>query len=135
MASIQAAPAQTYPVGESIVPPKATQQHFASRVVNTGEVSFDVTAFTDPNTAVDFFLEMQQSSDSSWILIDSSTEVGAPGGPQTRNGPIGTLTFAQEWDAGFTVKGARLRIDVRDAVPGSGLAQPVSLGAITLTWS
>lgn len=138
MSTIQAAPAATYPVGETIVPSKASQQTFASRTVAQGEVQIPATGLTDPNTAVDFTLELMQP-DNTWIVIAQSTAFGFPaaqGGWLTRSGQVvNTVTFSETWDTAVTVKGIRLRIDVRDAVPGSGLATPASLGAITLTWN
>jgi len=138
MSSIQAAPAATYPVGESIVPSKANQQTFPSRTVATGSVSIPATGLNDLNTAVDFTLELLQP-DNTWIVVDEATAFGFPaaqGGWLTRSGQIvNTVLFEGAWDTPITVKGIRLRIDVRDAVPGSGLATPASLGAITLTWN
>lgn len=138
MATIQAAPAATYPVGETVVPAKANQQTFAQRTVASGSVSIPATGLTDVNTAVDFTLELLQPN-NTWIVLDQSSAFGFPaaqGGWLTRAGTVvNTIQFSEIWDTPVTVKGIRLRINVRDTVPGSGLATPAPLGAITLTWN
>ena len=135
MPSIQAAPAQVYPVGETIVPSSPGQQQFPQRTIDNANLSFPADQFTDPDTAIDFLIEVQLP-DNSWALVMQATAVGSSGGWKTRNNTvITTLIINGAWYSPITVKGARARITVRDAVAGSGLAKPVSLGAMTLTWN
>ena len=135
MPSIQAAPAQVYPVGETIVPSSPGQQQFPQRTVNQGIVQIPVGGMTDPNTAVDFILEIQLP-DNSWVVLGQSTVFGHVGGPQDRAGnKSSNRTFTNNWDDPITCKGIRMRVNVRDSVPGSGLATPASLGIATVTWN
>jgi len=120
-------PAQTFPVGETVVPSKANQQTFPQRQVSQGVVSIPITTL-GADTAADFILELMLP-DGTWTLLDSSTAFG------TSRHPVSTVVFTEIWDTPITVQGLRLRVDVGDAVPGSGLAQPVSTGAGTVTWN
>jgi len=127
MSSLQI-PAQTFPVGETMVPSKANQQTFPQRQVSQGIVTIPLSSPIDANTAADFHLELMLL-DGTWTLLDEQTVAAA-----TRH-PISQVVFEQNWDTPITVKGLRLRVDVRDFVAGSGLAQPVSVGASTVTWN
>jgi len=136
MPTIQAAPAQTYPVGETVVPSQPNQQTFNQRVVNVASAVVPYPAFTDPNTqvtiAVDFML-----SDGSWTTYYSDTLVGRATPQVDRSGnPITSFDIHADWGvAGMQVKGARLHVIVADAPGHPGAAQPVPLGAISLTWN
>lgn len=136
MPTIQAAPPQTYPVGETDVPSAGGSVFHPARTVTMGWGSLDAAGFTDPNTAIDFSVELQRADDQSWFVAAAVYAVGSPGGWVARNGVVHTsLDFVGRWPAPFSAQGGRIRIIVRDAVPGSGLAQPISLGAITLGWN
>jgi hypothetical protein len=123
MPTIQAAPAQTYPVGETV----GAEGVFKARTIYIGSCSVPCDQHTDParkiNVAIDFRLE----NDSWWQRAVGAELVGSPDGWPTKFGRSTVLELTGEWEAGIVVKGGRIRV----AVEG----QPVALGAITLTWN
>ena len=125
MPSIQAAPAQTYPPGETV----GATGSFKARTIHQGSAVVPADQHTDPATLLTVAIDFQLEDDSWWL---TAVGVGVHGhggsGWQTRQGPTTVIAFDGEWmPDGIVVKGGRIRVNVD--------GQPVALGAITLTWN
>jgi hypothetical protein len=124
MPSIQAAPAQTYPVGETVGAAGA----FKARTVVTGSASIPADQHTDPTATVKISIDFQREDDSWWQDAVGVTVNGSPDGwPLKLGGRTTVIEFAGGWPDGIVLKGGRIRVIV------SG--RPVALGAIMLTWN
>jgi hypothetical protein len=123
MPSIEAAPAQTYPVGETV----GAAGTFKARTVNVGSCSIPADQFTDPASTVEVAIDFQFTDDSWWQHAVALSLAGSPDGWATKFGRTTVIEFGGEWPDGVTVKGGRVRVIVD--------GQPVALGAITLTWN
>jgi hypothetical protein len=123
MPSIQAAPAQTYPAGETVGATGA----FKARTINQGACSIPAAGHTDPATVLAVVIDFLREDDTWWENAVGISINGSPDGWQTRQGRTTTITFTGEWSGGIVVKGGRIRVIVT--------GQPVPLGPITLTWN
>ena len=124
MPSIQAAPAQTYPVGETV----GAAGSFKARTITVGSCSIPADQHTDPNTEVEVAIDFQLEDGSWWQTAVGISLAGSPDGwPLKFGGRTTVIELHGAWADGVVVKGGRIRVNVT--------GQPVALGAITLTWN